>query len=199
MALAAPASLPDKSIMSPRQTSCTAPGRVTAPVTYNIYPDTPDKSEPSTSYIDIQNLSDREEREQVVVFKGIPADAKVCTLGWIQAVTAEREFTVEENGSTKVKAFYEFPSPPDCGTDEEEEVTVNYGVIEPLSSASTALELSPDFTFWNDTPSAVNHTAGTVPCAEAIYLHVRINSINGLGDVLFKQDDKNGFVMGYNC
>jgi len=169
---------------------------------YNLYPGTPNKSEPSTSYIDIQNMTGREEREQVVVFTGIPADATVCTLGWIQAKAEEREFKVEDNGSTKVKPFYEFPEAPECGADggeAEEEIAVSYEVIKPLSSASKESELSPDFTFWPDNAGNTTHTAGYVRCAESIYLHVRINTANGLGNVLFKQDEKNGFVMNYQC
>lgn len=197
-------------LVSTRQSSsCPAPGQITSPVTYTLYPGTPDKSGPPTSYIDIQNMTGREEREQVVVFKGIPADAKVCTLAWIQATAEEREFKVEDNGSTKVKPFYEFPkaAAPACGGEDEggqegegeEEIAVSYEAIKPLSSASKELELSPDFTFWPDNAGNTTHTAGFVKCAEMIYLHVRINTVNGLGNVLFKQDEKNGFVMKYQC
>ncbi|KXJ97349.1 hypothetical protein Micbo1qcDRAFT_200055 [Microdochium bolleyi] len=191
---------------SPRS-SCTAPGNITMPVTYNLYPGDPDRAEAPTSYIDIQNLPDREEREQVIVFQGVPAGALTCTLGWVQAAAAEREFVVEDNGSTKVKPFYDFPSATtrgleegdgDCN-EEEQDPVINYSTIKPLSSASAELELGPDFTFWNDSPGAVPHVAGAVPCAEEMYFHIRINPGNGLGDVHFRQDEKNGFIMNWVC
>ncbi|KAJ1337876.1 hypothetical protein MN608_00732 [Microdochium nivale] len=182
------------------------PCRLAMPVMYNLYPGDPDRAEAPTSYIDIQNLPDREEREQVVVFRGVPAGATGCTLGWIQAAEAEREFDVEQNGSTKVKPFYEFPAPIAASQEsgggcegEEEDPVINYSVIKPLSSASTQMEMGPDFTFWNDSPGAVPHVAGDLPCAEEMYFHVRVNPGNGQGDVRFKQDEKNGFTMSWNC
>ncbi|KAI1496209.1 hypothetical protein F5X99DRAFT_83577 [Biscogniauxia marginata] len=165
-----------------------------APTLYNLYPARPDAAEAPVTHIEVQSTSsETETREQAMVVRGVPAEAKTCTVIWIQAEADERNFVVSGNGLTSVLQLNGFPA------DGE---SISYGAVQPYIEASTTPERRhADFTRW-DLPQygAANHTLGPYSCAENMYFHLSIDKEeSGEGHVYFDQDDKNGFFVEYSC
>ncbi|KAI1397526.1 hypothetical protein F4819DRAFT_503287 [Hypoxylon fuscum] len=169
--------------------ACSA-GVVRKPTMYNLHPAQAELAQPSVSYLETQLHGSDPALAQAAVFSGIPATAKTCTLSWAQADAAARTFTVEKSGLISVLPLTGFPA---AGA------PVSSASVAAFEPADAEVALTPDFTFWDQTKTATNHTAGPVPCAENIYLKVSQNPVNGDGHVYLQQDEKNGFYISYTC
>ncbi|KAK6957953.1 hypothetical protein Daesc_000744 [Daldinia eschscholtzii] len=191
------------SVTPPTTTTTALPGYSTAPVAcapgtngsaweptmYNIFPEDPDHSEPSVSFIRIATEENKAPIEQVIVFRGLPAGAKKCNINWDQAAEAERNFTVTDSGYFGVQQLDGFP----------------YG--EPVSYTSVSKFVDADakvthgdFTYWDkQSKTAWPHFIGPVDCAEEIYLKLTLDTAQGYGRVFMDQDKKNGFHLDYTC
>lgn len=158
------------------------------PTMYQIFPLQPSQSGPAVTQLAVVRSDNTSTVENMAVFEGIPAAAKSCTLGWVQADEAERtEFTVTGNGLLAIQQVSRLP-----------EGDVSWENIVPI--AEEAVEqgkplLHPDTTFWPDVNTATVHIAGPVDCAETIYLKVQIDDRSTDGDVYLGQDTKNGLTI----
>ncbi|KAJ2977389.1 hypothetical protein NUW58_g7825 [Xylaria curta] len=161
------------------------------PTMYQVFPLEESKSGPAVSQLEVQRTGQDSMIENIAVFKGIPKEAKLCTLGWIQAVKEERtEFTVEGNGLLAAQQLPELP-----------EGDLSWKNIKPI--ADKAVEqgqplLHPDTTFWPDVHEAWSHIAGPVDCHETIYLKIQVDYRDGEGYVLLGQDAINGLTLEFN-
>lgn len=155
------------------------------PTMWNLDSAEPDCGEAAVGYLQV-DLQGAVSKEQAAVFRGIPAEAKRCSLGWKQADKGERNFQVGEQGMTKVRQLSGFPA-------EGEPVTFNsLREFEPAN----ATVWSPDFSFWPDYDQW-DHPSGQIQCSEDIYLRIVINKEGGDGFVHLDQDEKNGFYIAY--
>lgn len=158
------------------------------PTMYQIFPSVPSQSGPSVTQLEVQRSDNTSALENVAIFEGIPADAKTCTLGWVQADKAERtKFTVTGNG---LLAIQQLPRAPEGDVSWENIAPITDEAVEqgkPL--------LHPDTTFWPDVNTATVHIAGPVDCAETIYLKVSVDDRATDGDVYLGQDAKNGLTI----
>ncbi|KAI4859245.1 hypothetical protein F4820DRAFT_440382 [Hypoxylon rubiginosum] len=158
------------------------------PTMYNLYPSEPDRAEASVSRLEVGTAP---ALEQVAVFRGIPASAKSCTLGWSQADASERVFVVEKNGLLSTVPLTGFPA------DDTKVSAASVAAYEPKDDS--AEDSTMDFTFWDQTEKATNHTGSPVACAENIYIKVALNPVNGDGHLYMYQDGKNGITLSYTC
>ena len=126
--------------------------------------------------------------EQAIVFKGIPAEAKKCSLNWKQADESERSFIVEGQGLTSITQLEGFPA-------EGEPVTFNS--LRAFEGGDDATSFGPEFTGWPETKGASEHLAGAIDCSEDIYLRISVRLSAGDGFIYLAQDEKNGFYIAY--
>ena len=173
----------------------TGTATIAQPTLYNLYPSQPAVAEAPVSFLQIQRYQNQSVFEQAAVFSGIPAGATSCTLGWRQAAPAERHFIVV--GSALIAALQLQGFPPASGSPSGP--VVSYASVEPFEKATNATALHPDFTAWDKVAEAQGHIAGTVACAEEIYLKLSLDGRNGDGHLYFNQDEKNGFYVTFTC
>ncbi|KAI8965561.1 hypothetical protein F5Y11DRAFT_344437 [Daldinia sp. FL1419] len=164
-------------------------GSLWQPSMYNVFPEDPDHSEPSVSYIDVRAEENGRPKDQVIVFRGIPAGAKSCAINWDQAAESERNFTVYDSGYVSLLQLDGFP----YGVP----VTWNsVAAFEPDGKNAT----HADFTYWDkQSKDAFPHLIGPVDCGEEIYVRLAIDTLSGYGRVFMDQDKKNGFHIDYTC
>ncbi|KAI1379629.1 hypothetical protein F4677DRAFT_409814 [Hypoxylon crocopeplum] len=165
-------------------------GSVWQPTMYNLYPSEPSKAAPAVSYLQVHMQGDEPHLEQAAVFRGIPSGAKTCTVNWAQADEALRTFVVEHSGLIEVLPLTGFPA---------EGTPISSASVAPFVPADASGATHPDFTFWDQTKTAVTHTAGQIPCAEDIYVKLALDPTNGDGHVFMEQDAQNGFYITYTC
>ncbi|KAF4461533.1 hypothetical protein FALBO_11673 [Fusarium albosuccineum] len=151
---------------------------------YNIFPESPDLSKDSLGF-HLETYNNASQVEQVLVFSGIPAGAKTCSVGWDQGERIERVFIVKGgNALAGVKQLSGFP---------DNEVT--YNTIKPFADGEEFG--GADFTNWDDLP-AQGHNIGSVDCAETLYLKVALRDKNGNTKVFLNQDKTNGLAITYS-
>ncbi|KAI1800524.1 hypothetical protein F4811DRAFT_26877 [Daldinia bambusicola] len=191
-AISAPSSSTATSVACPPPVPTCSPGTngsAWQPAMYNIFPEDPDHSEPSVSFIRIANEENKAPIEQVIVFRGLPAGAKTCSINWDQAAEAERNFTVTDSGLAGLQQMDGFP----------------YGTPVSYTSVSAFVPedgkvTHADFTFWDkQSKEAWPHSIGPVACGEEIYVKLTLDTLNGHGRVFMDQDKKNGFHIDYTC
>ncbi|KAI1073935.1 hypothetical protein F5B20DRAFT_565248 [Whalleya microplaca] len=188
-----PCALPPITSTTPSATAAcptgTAKAKVNKPTMYNLYPDQPDLSEPSVSRLEIRVGKDVTPLNQVAVFKGIPEGAKHCTMGWSQADSAHRNFSTTGSGLVTLNQLTGFPADG-----------------APVSSSSVAKfedpaapKTSPEFTRWDESAEASDHTNGQVDCSTEMYFKISPGEGNNEGYVYLDQDDNNGLWVQYTC
>ncbi|KAI1125930.1 hypothetical protein F5Y10DRAFT_245933 [Nemania abortiva] len=158
------------------------------PTMYQVFPFEASKAAPTVSQLEVLRTDDTSALENIAVFEGIPADAKTCVLGWVQAAKDERtDFVVKGNGLLAAQQLSRLP-----------DGDVSWETITPI--AEEAVEqgrplLHPDTTSWPDIETAESHIAGYVDCAETIYLKIQVDDRDHDGSVYLGQDAKNGLTL----
>ncbi|KAI0818272.1 hypothetical protein GGR55DRAFT_68641 [Xylaria sp. FL0064] len=158
------------------------------PTMYQVFPGSASKSTLSVPQLEVLRTSGTSVLENIAVFEGIPADAKTCSLGWVQAAKAERtEFAVARNGLLATQQISRLP-----------EGDVNWENITPI--VEEAVEqglplLHPETTGWTKIDTQASHIAGYVDCAETIYLKIQVDDRDTDGFVYLGQDTINGLTL----
>ncbi|KAI1428101.1 hypothetical protein F5Y12DRAFT_74506 [Xylaria sp. FL1777] len=158
------------------------------PTMYQIFPVFATQSGPPVSQLEVLRTGNISVLENIAIFEGIPADAKTCILGWIQAAKAQRtEFVVARNGLLATQQISRLP-----------EGDVSWENIAPI--VEEAVEqgrplLHPETTGWTQIDTAESHVAGYVDCAETIYLRVQVDDRDTDGFVYFGQNASNGLTL----
>lgn len=155
---------------------------------YNLKSFEPDSSEPPVEEVQIAGLKEVSLLEQAIVFKGVPADAKRCSLNWQQADASERSFTVVGQGLTRARQLSGFPG---------EGEPVSFNSLREFEGDDDAPSFSPDFTRWPENEGPFVHLAGPIDCSEEIYLRISVQVAQGDGFIHLAQDEKNGFYIAY--
>ncbi|KAM5349770.1 hypothetical protein ACJ41O_006275 [Fusarium nematophilum] len=156
---------------------------------YNIFPKHPDLAKGAVKGVHLESYNNASQVEQVVVFSGIPADAKSCSFGWEQGERISRVFIVKGGDAlSDVKQLSGFPA-------EGEDVT--YASVKPFDDAEENVG-GIDFTNWDDL-DASSHLAGGLDCAETLYFKVKLRNPDGNTKVYLGQDEENGFHITYSC
>ncbi|KAI0172165.1 hypothetical protein GGR52DRAFT_457478 [Hypoxylon sp. FL1284] len=160
------------------------------PSMYNVYPGQPFReSGAAGTHLDVTTAAGDVPQQQVAAFRGLPAGARDCTLGWVQADELERDFVVTDNGATTTVQMTGFPP-------RNESVTA--GNLTPYYHVP-AVPNTVDFTNWDQTPGAATHIGMPISCAEDVYVRLAIDNTNGLGRVSMGQDAMNGLTLTYTC
>lgn len=162
---------------------------IVEPTMYQISPISPSHSAGPVSQLEVMRCGDVSVLENIVVFEGIPSNAKTCELRWEQAAKAERtEFAVARNGLLAAQQISGLP----------EEGYVNWGNIRPI--VEDAVEqglplLHPETTGWVAIETPEVHIAGYIDCAETIYLRIQVDDRDTDGVVYLGQDGHNGLTL----
>ncbi|KAJ8122675.1 hypothetical protein ONZ43_g1190 [Nemania bipapillata] len=187
MSMTAPAYSAPASFTRTQPTACGAT-ILFEPTMYQIFPFDGGKSVPAVSQLQVQRTNNSSMLENIAVFKGIPAGAKTCTLGWVQAAKAERtDFVVKGSGLLAAQQLSRFP-----------DGDVNWETVTPIAEEAVDQGLpllNPDTTSWPDIETAESHTAGFLDCAETIYLKIGVDHRNHDGSVYLGQNTKNGLTL----
>ncbi|KAI0869818.1 hypothetical protein GGS24DRAFT_477539 [Hypoxylon argillaceum] len=158
------------------------------PTMYQVFPFDAGKSVPAVSQLEVQRTNDSSTLENIAVFEGIPADAKTCMLGWVQAAKDERtDFVVKGNGLLAAQQLSRFP-----------DGDVNWETITPIAKEAVDQGwplLHPDTTSWPEIETAEKHIAGFIDCAETIYLKIQVDYRDHDGSVYLGQDANNGLTL----
>ncbi|CAH0040166.1 unnamed protein product [Clonostachys rhizophaga] len=159
---------------------------------YNLYPLEPERSEAPIQAIHVETYRGQSIREQVVVFKGIPPEARLCQLKWAQAPTPNQVFIAKYGSNTEpgisTRQLSGFPA---------EGVAPSYASVQPFDTK--APETSPTINFENwDTPgSSGTREGGDMVCAETIYLKLAFKNTTADMHAYMAQDYGNGLRMYY--
>ncbi|RSL49837.1 hypothetical protein CEP54_012252 [Fusarium duplospermum] len=155
---------------------------------YNIFPKSPNVAQAAVSGVRLESYDGASQVEQVVVFSGIPAEAKTCSFGWKQGEKLDRIFIVRgSDGVSNVRQLSGFPEGKD----------VTYNSIKPFDDAEKNVG-GIDFANWDDLDPAT-HGAGSVDCAETLYFKVSLRNGDSGTKVYLGQDENNGFDISYSC
>ena len=164
--------------------------KIWQPEMYNIYPQAPDVSKAPVTGLHIETFEDKSQLEQVAVFRGIPADATNCSLGWSQDTKENRVFILKgSSGLTRIRQLSGLPSEGDG---------VSFSSVKPFDDAPEDEGLGPDFTLWDDEQyDDWDHLAGGLDCAEEIYLKIKLRTPEEKASLYMAQNEKNGFWIEY--
>ena len=162
-----------------------AANSVWQPEMYNVYPESPDLCKPPVTHLHVEAYQEKSQLEQVAIFRGIPAEARVCTLMWSQAVKEDRVFVTKgQSAHTRVTQLSGLPA----------EGPITFSSIQPFDVAPEEESVGPDFTFWDDAGfGQSDHNAGIINCAEEIYLKVSMRNSTATATLFMEQDAQNGF------
>ena len=181
---------------------CPASGekqRITAPESWNIYPQRPDISRGPARGFEVDAFNNQSQLEQVFVFRGIPKQAKTCTLGWSQNNHTDRVFLVDgEAALVNVRPLSGLPT-PSAGGDAARGEGITYAAIEPFDDAKKEDELNPDFTLWDDLDDDWDHIAGNVDCAEELAFKAALRDPQVKSHIYLESDEHNGIWLEYSC
>jgi len=156
---------------------------------YDIFPKHPDLVKGTVSGVHVEAYDDASQVEQVLVFTGIPAEAKECRFGWKQGERIERVFVIDgANALSQVRQLSGFP---------EGNQDVSFNSIRPFADAGKDIG-SVDFTNWQ-TSGATTHDGGSVNCAEAMYFKVSLKDPKSNTQLYLTQNQDNGFYVSYTC
>lgn len=161
---------------------------------YNIYPLQPDRADLPVDNIHLQYLEDGIELEQVIVFRGIPAEAKTCSLNWVTGSELDRVFVANENGLIK---FTQLAGLPFNGQ-------ISANSIEGFETENT---FYANMTGGDKVKGAVGGiTSGDFDCAGELYFKAQIESDTTMfdqsteeGHVFLEQNEKSGLYIKYSC
>jgi hypothetical protein len=155
---------------------------------YDIFPEHPDYAKALVLGVHLETWDNKSQVEQVIVFNGIPVDAKNCGFGWRQAPRWQRTFLVKNsNALAEIRLLSGFP---------KEGEDVSYNAIEPFDDTKMVIG-GPDFSFWDDREHD-GHGVGSVECAETLYFMAGFRDPKGDSQVYLGQDDvKSGWVLTY--
>ncbi|KAH7161888.1 hypothetical protein EDB81DRAFT_785697 [Dactylonectria macrodidyma] len=157
-------------------------------VIYDVFPKHPDLAKDPVAGVHLETYNNASQVEQVLVFKGIPASAKECSLGWQQGERIERVFVVKgKDALSEARLMTGFPK-------EGEKVT--YNSIEPFVREDDFAGM--DFTNWDDLDADL-HIGGGYECSETVYIKVSLRNKDGNSKVYLKQDENNGYYVTYSC
>ncbi|KAI0114064.1 hypothetical protein GGR51DRAFT_505419 [Nemania sp. FL0031] len=164
------------------------PNILVQPTMYQVFPFDASKSVPTVPQLEVLRTDDVSTLENIAVFAGIPADAKTCVLGWVQAAKEERtDFVVKGNGLLAAQQLSRFP-----------DGNVSWEAIVPIAEEAVQQGrplLHPDTTSWPQIETAESHIAGYVNCAETIYFKIQVDYRDHDGSVYLGQDAKNGLTL----
>ncbi|KAJ4114681.1 hypothetical protein NW760_001604 [Fusarium oxysporum] len=153
---------------------------------YSVFPGSPDVAKKSVGF-NVATYNNASQIEQLLVFTGIPAEAKKCTLGWAQGEQPERLFIVKGGDAlTEFKQLSGFPGK-----------AVTYNTAKEFDTAGESVGAA-DFTNWDDLP-AQTHIVGNIDCKSIVYLKAALRNPNGNTKVFLEQSDKNGVYIEYSC
>ncbi|KAF9772106.1 hypothetical protein IL306_010223 [Fusarium sp. DS 682] len=180
---AVPTALPRASGNCP---STGKPARQEPSALYSIFPGSPDVAKKSVGF-NVATYNNASQIEQLLVFTGIPAEAKKCTLGWAQGEQPERLFIAKGgDGLTEFKQLSGFPTK-----------AVTYNTAKEFDTPGESAGAA-DFTNWDDLP-AQSHIIGNIDCKSTIYLKAALRNPNGNTKVFLEQSEKNGVYIEYSC
>ncbi|KAK6218829.1 hypothetical protein QIS74_06038 [Colletotrichum tabaci] len=196
LALASILSLAASLPHTPRECSQpVTPGVIAHPQHFNIYQSDSQPNHPTDNvpHLDLHTNITR----QVVVFTGIPATAKTCSLGWRQGPVETRIFRVDGSGlvSSRQLKTEGFPT-----WTKGSDVLINPTTIAPFQEGSE-FSSGMDFTFWDqpDFSAPATHAGPSVKCEERIVVELAVNLNSGQDGRVFMQDDaENGLFISYS-
>ncbi|KAJ3548134.1 hypothetical protein NM208_g1160 [Fusarium decemcellulare] len=156
---------------------------------YEVFPKHPSLAKDTVSAVHLETYDNASQVEQVLVFSGIPTEAKSCSFGWSQGERIDRTFIAKgSNGLANIRQLSGLP---------KEGADVTYNAIKPFDDAEESLG-SADFTNWDDLgPNP--HGAGSFNCAETVYFKVALTNADGNTQVYLGQDKDNGYQVTYSC
>jgi hypothetical protein len=148
-------------------TAAPKPDRIFGHEIYEVLPARPDVARAPVPFIHLETMQNVSTTEQVVVFRGIPAGATTCSMGWRMGPKEDRIFL--EMGDIQLRADVL------AGVDfAPNSADVSYSTVQGRESGET---LSPNFTWWSTSTDAPgDHPSGAVTCAEDLYLKIVIAS-----------------------
>lgn len=140
-----------------------------------------------TNTVNVMNGgSSGSEQQQVAKWTEIPDTATTCEIGW--AVTAERAFSVYDNGLVRFQQMTGLPS---------DNITVDTIKEFEVPSAKNG---SMDFTYWPETPGPRTSIGGPVDCGVEIVVKLYKDMVNGgKGSVTLEQNAQNGLFLAHDC
>lgn len=156
---------------------------------YDIFPEHPDKARGPVAGIHLETYANASQVEQVVVFGGIPAHAKHCSVGWKQGDRIDRVFVVRgSDGVTGIRLLAGFP---------EDGAPVTHASVAPFDTAEEEVG-GLDFANWDDRP-ANPHGGGMVDCRETLYLKFALRNKEAETRLYLGADEDNGWKIEYTC
>jgi len=127
-------------------------------------------------------------QDQVAKWSDIPSTATICTIGW--AVSADRSFSVYDNGLVRYQQLSGLPPP---GTNITAETIVPF-------REQSAKNGSIDFTFWPEVAGPHLHKGGMLECGSDVAVYLSKDMVNGgPGAVVLEQNAQNGLYLEVDC
>jgi len=179
-----------------------SPGRIIGPDLIDLpvgQPDAPVSLSPGQKLLAVfrDDTKAHRRQDQVALFRGIPAAAKKCFVGWRQNGSPARVFAVEDAAGRVAYQPLPAASLP---------APVTYRAVRALLPAG-APERSIDFTNWDILPEANDHLGGEVDCAESIYVYLTLAkdiqhggvSMQGISNAQGSPESQQGVYIGYTC
>jgi hypothetical protein len=160
---------------------------------WNIFPEEPDRAEPPVTTIDMELVNSVSIKEQVAVFRGIPEGARNCIFTWRAGEIGERVFREDGLGTTKLRFLKGFPA-------QGERISANS--IAPFWSEGDQFSVA-DFSNWSELAGTTHNGSGPGTCAPTMWIRTHLDKAQNPtlteGFVFMEQDEKNGWILQYDC
>ncbi|XXH01423.1 hypothetical protein Hte_007783 [Hypoxylon texense] len=171
--------------------------RVWADEIYSLFPLAPDHKAAATPDFNVQYHNEtRQAIRQAAVFRGLPSAARGCAFGWQQEAPTDGVLVTGGDGYLVGRQLAD-GFPPSAGAVGE---GVSLNDVAPFDTLGAAREFHPDFTNWDQSATAQNHTSGpgVIQCADTIAL-VFEKATTKTGHVYLKKTANAGIFIDYTC
>lgn len=177
------------------QPSCSTdpmnPTRILPTTYWPINPNSPDQAYAAEDAFHIKNdTSAAGVIQQVLVFEGIDASAKKCSVGWYLHMQEDTVFEVEGDGYVRITQL--------DGLAREQAPTYSSALAAEKDGAATTM---PAMGGWDDKTAYMGMKSGMmqeVVCSDVLAFRAYLDPIND-GDVFMEPSDSVGIAVTYNC
>lgn len=171
------------------------PTRILPTTYWPINPNAPDQTYAAESAVHVKNdtsaaAADGVVQQQVLVFEGVDASAKKCSVGWFLKMQEDTVFEVEGDGYVRITQLE--------GLAGKQAPTYSSAIAAEKEGAATTM---PAMGGWDDKAAYMGMTSGMmqeVACADVLAFRAYLDPIND-GDVFMQPSDSVGIAVTYTC
>ncbi|KAK7705302.1 hypothetical protein SLS64_008139 [Diaporthe eres] len=168
------------------------PTRILPTTYWPINPNSPDQTYAAEGTVHVRNDTSAADGvvQQVLIFEGVDAGAKKCSVGWFLKMQEDTVFEVEGDGYVRITQL--------DGLARGQAPTYSSAIAAEKAGAATTM---PAMGGWDDKSAYMGMTSGMmqeVACSDVLAFRAYLDPIND-GEVYMEPSDIVGIAVTYTC